>query len=139
MEPFSKIKHVCFDVADMEAGEKFFTRLLGISSTGVNTMVLEGGKGVVKTTFFHLEKGSVELAFHDLPPSWDGSPLKTKPGFHHIAFETPHFDEALESLAERGIHPLPQFPMETGHGKVAFFNPDETGGILIELHELAEP
>ena len=101
-------------------------------------MRLEGGKGVVKTTFFHLEKGSIELAYHDLPPSWKDSPIKTGPGFHHIAFETSDFDEALSSLAEKGVHPLPQFPVETPHGRVAFFYPEQTGGILVELSEATE-
>ena len=135
MLPFSKINHVCFDVEDIGAAEALFTRLLGVSSTGVTAMPLEGGKGVVKTTFFHLEKGSIELAYHDLPESWKGSPICTGPGFHHIAFEVEDFDEALSSLAEKGILPLPKFPIKTPHGRVAFFHSEQTGGILVELGE----
>lgn len=138
MLPFSKIKHVCFDVEDIEAAEGLFARILGVSSTGITTMPLEGGKGFVKTTFFHLEKGSIELAYHDLPWSWKDSPIITMPGFHHIGFEVENFDEALFSLAEKGIFPLPQFPIETPHGKVAFFHPEQTGGILVELSEMGE-
>jgi methylmalonyl-CoA/ethylmalonyl-CoA epimerase len=137
MLPFSRIKHICFDVRDIEAAEKLFEKLLGAPSTGINTMILEGGKGVVKTTFFHLESGCIELAYHDLPPSWEGSPLKTAPGFHHIGFETSDFDEALRALAANGIDLLPRFPMDTGHSRVAFLNPDQTGNILIELHDSA--
>ncbi len=137
MLPFSRIKHICFDVKDIEATEKFLADLLGVPSGGINTMLLEEGKGMVKVAFFHLEQGSIELAYHDLPPSWEGSPLKTAPGFHHIGFETPDFDKALSWLAEKGIHPLPQFPMDTGHSRVAFFHPEQTGGILIELHDSA--
>ena len=137
MLPFSRIKHVCFDVKDIETSEKLFSSLLGVQSTGINTTVLEGGKGQVKICFFHLEQGSIELAQHELPPSWQGSPLITPPGFHHVAFETPDFDGALSWLAEKDIHPLPQFPMDTGHSRVAFFPPEKTDGILIELHDSA--
>ena len=137
MLPFSRIKHICFDVTDIEAAEKLYEKLLGVPSTGINTMILEGGKGVVKTTFFHLESGCIELAYHNLPPSWEGSPLKTAPGFHHVGFETPDFDEALKTLAANGVDPLPRFPMDTGHSKVAFLNPEQTGDILIELHDSA--
>jgi catechol 2,3-dioxygenase-like lactoylglutathione lyase family enzyme len=137
MLPFSRIKHICFDVKDIEATEKFLADLLGVPSTGINTMLLEEGKGLVKVAFFHLASGSIELAYHDLPPSWEGSPLKTAPGFHHIGFETPEFDKALSWLAGKGIHPLPQFPMDTGHSRVAFFRPELTGGILMELHDSA--
>ncbi len=137
MVPFSQMKHICFDVKDIEASEKVFETLLGVPSTGITTTILEGGKGKVKVCFFHLEQGSIELAYHDLPPSWEGSPLITPPGFHHVAFETSDFDGALSWLAERGIHPLPRFPMDTGHSRVAFFPPEKTGGILIELHDAA--
>ena len=135
MLPFTQIKHICFDVKEIETTEKVLESLLGVPSTGITTTVLEGGKGMVKVCFFHLEKGSIELAYHELPPSWEGSPLIMSPGFHHVGFETPDFDGALSWLAERGIHPLPHFPMDTGHSRVAFFPPDRTGGILIELHD----
>ena len=137
MLPFSRMEHICFDVTDMESAEKLFEALLGVPSSGIKTMTFKEEKGTVKTCFFHLEKGTIELASHDLPPSWEGSPLKKAPGFHHIGFETSDFEEALSKLAERGIHPLPRFPMDTGHARVAFFPPEQTGGILIELRDAA--
>jgi len=137
MLPFSRIKHIAFVVKDIEAMEKVLEEVLGVRSTGITTRMLEGGKGVVKTAFFHMEKGSIEIIYQEFPPSWEGSPLKTPPGFHHIAFETPDFEEALSSLAQKGIRPLPRFPMDTGHSRVAFFPPDQTGGILMELHDSA--
>jgi methylmalonyl-CoA epimerase len=139
MRPFSRLKHICFDVEDIDAAEAAFARILGVPSTGVTTMPLNGGKGVVKNTFFHLDRGSIELAHHDLPESWKDSPINTGPGFHHIAFEVSNFDEALSELAKKGITPLPNFPVETPHGKVAFFHPEQTGGFLIELGEKERP
>jgi methylmalonyl-CoA/ethylmalonyl-CoA epimerase len=135
MLPFSRIKHVCFDVKDIEKAEALFMKVFGVSSTGIKTLSLEGGRGTVKTTFFHLEEGSIELAYHHLPESWSDSPIKTGPGFHHVAFEVDNFDEALSGLAEKGIFPLPQFPFKTPHGRVAFFYPEQTGGVLMELCE----
>jgi methylmalonyl-CoA epimerase len=136
MLPFSRIKHICFNVREIEEAEALFTKILGVRSTGITTLSLDGQKGVVKNTFFHLEKGSIELACHDLPESWRDSPINTGLGFHHIAFEVPNFDEALSELARVGITPLPQFPFTTPHGRVAFFHPEQTGGILCELGEM---
>lgn len=136
MLPFSRIKHICFDVDDIEAAETIFTKIFGKASTGITTMPLDGGRGVVKSTFFQLERGSIELAYHDLPESWRDSPIKTGPGFHHIAFEVANFDKALSELAKKGINPLPNFPMKTPHGRIAFFYPEQTGGVLIELGEM---
>ncbi len=135
MLPFSRMKHICFDVEDIEEAEARFTKVFGVPSTGINTISLEGGAGVVKTVFFHLEKGSVELACHCLPESWKDSPINRGHGFHHLAFEADDFDEALSALAGQGISPLPQFPFKTLHGRVAFFPPEKTGGILMELCE----
>jgi len=135
MVPFSRMKHVCFNVQDIEEAEAVFTKILGVQSTGITTLFLDDQKGVVKNTFFHLEKGSIELAYHDLPESWRDSPINTGLGFHHIAFETLHFDKALSELAQMGITPLPHFPFKTPHGRVAFFHPEKTGGVLFELGE----
>jgi len=98
-------------------------------------MSLDDGAGEVKTAFFHLDGGSIELAEHHLPKSWGKTPLSTGPGFHHIAFEVARFDETLRELASQGIQPLPRFPMKTPHGRVAFLDPQQTGGILWELVE----
>ena len=119
----------------LERSEARFSRLFGIPSTGIRTISLEDGKGEVKTTFFHLAEGSVELACHRLPGSWRDSPIRRGPGFHHLAFEVEDFDEALASLAVQGIVPLPRFPFKTPHGRVAFFEPEQTGGILVEICE----
>lgn len=136
MLPFSRIQHICFNVQNIQKAEITFTEILGVRSSGITTLPLDGPKGVVKNTFFHLEDGSIELAYHDLPESWRDSPINTGPGFHHIAFEVPNFDEALSELARKGITPLPKFPFKTPHGRVAFFHPEQTGGILFELGEM---
>jgi len=139
MHPFSRIKHICFDVEDIEAAEAALTRVFGVKSTGITSMYLDGGKGVVKNTFFRLDRGTIELAYHDLPESWKDSPINRGPGFHHVAFEVQDFDEALSELKAQGVTPLPNFPVETPHGRVAFFDPEKTGGILIELGETEKP
>jgi catechol 2,3-dioxygenase-like lactoylglutathione lyase family enzyme len=131
----SKIHHVCFDVEDIEAMESILTGIFGSPSSGIATMPLDGGKGAVKTTFFHLSQGAIELANHKFPDSWKDSPLNTGPGFHHIAFETDSVEETLRDLASKGIHPLPRFPMTTPHGVVAFLDPQNTGNILMEIRE----
>ena len=43
MLPFSGVKHICFAVDDIEAAEAVWVKLLGIKSTGITTLSLEGG------------------------------------------------------------------------------------------------
>ena len=135
MNALGRISHICFDTEDIEKSVELFSRLLGTQCKEINTMSLDDGAGEVKTAFFHLEGGSIELAEHHLPTAWGKTPLSTGPGFHHIAFEVFRFDETLRELASQGIQPLSRFPMKTPHGRVAFLNPQQTGGILWELVE----
>ena len=135
MNALGRLSHICFDTENIAESVKLFSGLLGAPSPEINTMTLDNGAGEVKTAFFHLNDGSIELAEHHLPASWGETPLLTGAGFHHIAFEVSRLDETLNRLASLGIRPLPKFPMATPHGRVAFLDPQKTGGILWELAE----
>ncbi len=130
-----RISHICFDVENIEEAAKSYGHLLGAECTEVVTVPLEDGAGVVKTVFFHLDGGSIELVEHHFPPSWGDTPLKTGPGFHHVAMEVSALDEALSGLEKQGIRPLPKFPIKTPHGRIAFLDPKQTEGILWEVAE----
>ena len=107
----------------MEATASLLQRILCIPSTGISTITLDNANGSVQTAFFHLHG------------SWENSPLNRRPGFHHVSFQVPDLGNALAELAGKGVEPLPDFPMDTPHGRIAFLNPDHTGEILIELRE----
>lgn len=130
-----RFSHICFDTENIAESVELFSGLLGAPCSAIKTMILDNGAGKVKTAFFHLNGGSIELAEHHLPASWGETPLLTGPGFHHIAFEVSRLDETLSRLESLGIRPLPNFPMATPHGRVAFLDPQKTGGILWELAE----
>jgi methylmalonyl-CoA/ethylmalonyl-CoA epimerase len=135
MNAIGRFSHICLDTKDIIESVNLFSGLLGVPCPEINTMSLANGAGEVKTAFFHLEGGSIELAEHHLPASWGQTPLLTGPGFHHIAFEVSRLDQMLNRLENLGIKPLPEFPMSTPHGRVAFLDPQKTGGILWELAE----
>jgi catechol 2,3-dioxygenase-like lactoylglutathione lyase family enzyme len=138
MNALGRLSHICFDIENIAQSVKLFSGLLGAPRPEIKTLTLDNGEGEVKTAFFHLKGGCIELAEHHLPASWGASPLLTGHGFHHIAFEVTRFDETLKMLEKRGIRPLPRFPMTTPHGRVAFLDPRQTGGILWELAEKEE-
>ena len=135
MDALDQLSHICFDIENIADSVKLFSTLLGRPCPEIKTMTLDDGAGEVKTAFFHFKSGSIELAEHHLPASWGETPLLTGPGFHHIAFEVSRLDETLTRLESQGIRPLPRFPMATPHGRVAFLDPQKTGGILWELSE----
>jgi len=139
MKALGELSHICFDTENIAESVELFSGLLGASCPEINAMTLDNGAGEVKTAFFHFNGGSIELAEHHLPASWGATPLLTGPGFHHIAFEVSRLDETLKRLESLGIRPLPKFPMATPHGRVAFLDPQKTGGILWELAEKETP
>ncbi len=61
---------------------------------------------------------------------------KRGPGLHHIAVEVEGIEEALATLAARGVELIDRTPRIGAYGhKVAFVHPRATGGVLVELVE----
>jgi len=60
------------------------------------------------------------------------------PGLYHICFEVDDIDAALAELKAKGIKLRNETPV-IGHAqsRIAFLDPSATGGVLIELAELA--
>jgi methylmalonyl-CoA/ethylmalonyl-CoA epimerase len=60
------------------------------------------------------------------------------PGLFHICFEVEDIDGALVELKAKGVKLRDETP-RTGHAgsRIAFLDPASTGGVLIELAELA--
>jgi len=56
-------------------------------------------------------------------------------GYNHICYEVDDLTKTLSELESVGINTMEGFPMQGAHGKIAFLNPKDTEGALIELCE----
>ena len=71
----------------------------------------------------------------------DDSPIATfvarrGPGIHHICFEVPNLDDALDRCRQAGVRLIDETPRICAEGRrIAFLHPGATGGVLIELTE----
>jgi methylmalonyl-CoA epimerase len=55
-------------------------------------------------------------------------------GIHHIAYEVPDIETALERLKSQGVKLVDKKPRAGAHGKrVAFIHPGSSNGVLTEL------
>ncbi len=54
-------------------------------------------------------------------------------GINHLSARVADVDTAMAALAAQGFAPMPGFPREGAHGRVAFFEPDATTGLLFEI------
>jgi methylmalonyl-CoA epimerase len=52
---------------------------------------------------------------------------------NHISFEVDNLEEAIRGFEERGAQLVEGFPRPGAHGRVAFFHPETTEGVLIEI------
>ena len=55
--------------------------------------------------------------------------------FHHVCFEVPDIQAALDSLAATGLTLVDVAPRKGGEGPVAFVHPKSCHGVLVELIE----
>ena len=63
------------------------------------------------------------------------------PGINHIAFTVTDIEKAVERMKEKGVrlgHVTKDGILDMKRSKVAYFNPEDTGGILIEYVEPVE-
>lgn len=54
-------------------------------------------------------------------------------GLNHVSTRVADVESAMAALAGKGFEPMEGFPRQGAHGRVAFFRPDETTGLLFEV------
>ena len=88
----------------------------------------------MRVVFLELEHGYFEL----LEPEEDGTISRyldrNGPGIHHVAFETPDIEAALDDARALGVDLVDEEPRPGAWGHtVAFLHPKSTGGVLVEF------
>ncbi len=128
-----KIDHIGIAVKNAEEALKVFSGLLGIKSSGSETV--EEQK--VKTTFLPVGDSELELLESTSPDGPIAKFIETKgQGMQHIAFRVANIEEALKELKEKGVRLIDEKPRKgAGGAKIAFLHPKATSGVLVELSE----
>jgi methylmalonyl-CoA/ethylmalonyl-CoA epimerase len=126
-----RLAHVGLAVSSAGGQAAFFRDVLGLATVPVNDS--DGAK----ITAFQAGDSLVEL----LEPESEDTPVgrfiaRRGPGIHHLCFEVPDLDAALDQCRAAGIELVDQLPRTGAEGKrIAFLHPRSTGGILLELTE----
>lgn len=126
-----RIEHLGIAVKDIQASEKVFETLLGV--TAYKSEIVESE--FVRTLFFQVGESKIELLEATSNDSAIAKFLeKNKEGFHHVALEVDDLDEELDRLSEEGfilIHTTPKNGAD--NKRIAFLHPKSTNGLLVEL------
>jgi methylmalonyl-CoA epimerase len=127
-----RLDHVAVAVKDLQGALRAF-EALGLRCSHVEEVPAEG----VRVAFLPAEDVSVELLEPTSPAGAVARFLASRgEGVHHVALRVPSLHEALTRAEAAGLRPVPPAPRPGARGtRVAFLNPKDTSGVLVELIE----
>lgn len=134
------IDHVGLAVADLEAAIAFHTDVLGLE---VRHREVNVEQGVAEAMLAPPGTGSDAAQVQLLAPVDDSSTLarfleRSGPGLQQLAYRVDDVDRAAAELRRRGLRLLYDAAKAGTRGsRVNFVHPHDTGGVLIELVEVA--
>jgi len=126
-----RVAHVGIAVASIAAALPFYRDVLGLVPGLAETA---DGATIVSLTL-----GDVRVEL--LEPHQADSPVakflaRRGPGIHHICYQVPDLDRALEDCRAAGYQLVDTTPRLGASGRrIAFVHPKATAGILLELTE----
>jgi LAO/AO transport system kinase len=127
------IDHVGIAVADVEASLKFFTGVLGLTSS--DTEDITGQNSRIR--FVNTGDAKLELVEALAPDSPIGKYIEKRgPGLHHVALRVPDIHAAIARVVAAGVRMIDQEPRRGAQGSlIAFVHPGDTHGVLVELKQ----
>jgi methylmalonyl-CoA/ethylmalonyl-CoA epimerase len=127
----TNIDHIGIAVADIDASNALFLRLLGKAHYKTEEVTTEG----VMTTFFQVNQTKIELVAATRPDSTIAKYIEKRgAGLHHIALEVDDIRAEMTRLQAEGFELLNDTPKEGADNKlICFLHPKTTNGVLVEL------
>ena len=125
------LDHIGIAVKSIENRLDLWKNALGLNLISIEEVTEQK----VKLAKLDVRGTSIEL----LEPTDEESPVfkfieKNGEGIHHICFQVPDIDKALNEIKNNGIRLIDEVPRIGGGGnKIAFIHPKDMGGVLIEL------
>ena len=127
------VEHIGIAVSDLNKGTKILNEILGIPKVSTEKIIDQG----IVTDIFKTDTGKLELIKSIKEKSIIERFInKRGNAIHHIALAVDDLDSALKYLKKKDIRLIDEKPRIGAEGyKIAFINPKDTFGILIELCE----
>jgi len=131
------LRHVGFITTDLKASLEHFTRVYELTPEQIHVTPPFGEACDTRFGFVQMCGAEFEL-IEPVSAYFKGILLRDRPGINHVAWTVRDLSAALARLAARGIRPghvTPNGMVELPSFKMAYLNPEDTGGMLIELVE----
>ncbi len=123
-------------------GEEFDRAIERFKGFGLAcTEVIENKEIGIKIGFLPIGDVLIEFITHTTGPHNGGDEMtkvvrEQKGAINHVCFEVDDLKATIEDFVKNGAKLVEGCPRRGAHGNVAFFYPDTTEGILIELCEV---
>jgi methylmalonyl-CoA/ethylmalonyl-CoA epimerase len=132
----TQIDHVGIAVSDLREAVERYRRTFGIEPVHRERMNDQG----VEEVLFAVGESFVQLLGALGPDTPVGRFLgKRGPGVHHVGYRVASVADALEHLRSEGVGLIDEAPRPGSRGTtIAFVDPKDTGGVLVELVEAPE-
>ncbi len=127
-----RVEHIAIAVHNMADSMAMLERTLGLE------LDYEESIGSSNLAMYPVGETSLELLQTDDPASPIAEWMNENgQSLFHLCFEVEDIDAALDELRAKGVKLRDETP-KPGHGgsRIAFLDPESTGGIVIELAEL---
>ena len=124
-----KIRHIGIVVEDLERAINKF-KAFGLSCSEV----MEINEVGVKIGFFPIGDTLIELLYYTGPDEGHDTVVRSQKGaINHLCFEVDDLESSIQDFEKNGAKLVNGFPRLGAHGRVAFFHPETTEGVLIEI------
>ncbi len=139
-ELITGLRHIGVIVKDAEKSMSLFKHLLDVEDKDIKVVSSEVTRG--ESVFSFIPAGGIELELIQ-PISEHFAQLVGNPpeGINHLAFTVKDIQMAVTLMKAKGVrlgNVTKDGILDMGRSKVAYFNPEDTGGILIEFVEPVE-
>lgn len=125
----TKIDHIGIIVADLEAAVRRLKPLFG-DAVEIKELAEVG----LRVAEFRAANVTVELLqYTGKNDAFARRVMGERLGLNHVSARVEDVDRALAELRAAGLQPMAGFPRQGAHGRVAFFEPDATTGLLFEI------
>jgi len=127
------VNHIGILVRNLDETLQLYQDLFGAKPGKIETVAEQGVKSVMVDV-----GGTTKLEILEpIPGSGMAKTLEKRgEGLHHISFEVDNIDQALNSLASKGVELIDKKARRGLEGMIAFVHPKSTKGVLAELCQM---
>jgi methylmalonyl-CoA/ethylmalonyl-CoA epimerase len=130
-----KVRHIGVMVENFEQAIEAF-RGFGLSCSEIK----ENRQMNLRVGFLPIGETSIEIVCHTKPDKGDDPMVSMVRGqkgtINHLCFEVDDLEATVQDFERSGAKLAEGCPRPGSHGRIAFFYPETTEGVLIELCEV---